>query len=146
MIDEGRLEKHLRFLLNANEDVAEGEAGVALGQLLCRDVMARLAQHFSLHARGNDLRIDEHAVAIENDEIRSWHGRTCALGLDETEPITPERPPAQLGCRRTCGPSRRAGARREGPAWSRGYSDSTSYSIFTSVRSPAWTVATKYLS
>ena len=50
------------------------QAGEAMGELLGRDLVADLAEHLGFHMGGDDLGIDEHAVAVEDGEgkRRAW--------------------------------------------------------------------------
>ena len=63
-----------RLLLDPQHDVLEGQAGIAFGEFLRCDLEAGKRQKLGLDTRGDDLGIDEHAVAIEDDEVwaRSW--------------------------------------------------------------------------
>ena len=55
-------------------DVLEGQPGIGFGDLLRRDLEAGRGQQLGLDARGDDLGIDEHAVAIEDDKVWLGHG------------------------------------------------------------------------
>ena len=74
LVDQRGLERNARLLLDPQQDVLEGQAGIGLGDLLRRDLEPGLRQKLGLDARGDDLGIDEHAVAIENDKVGGGHG------------------------------------------------------------------------
>ena len=61
-------------------DVLEGQAGIAFGEFLRRDLEAGQRQKLGLDARGDDLGIDEHAVAIEDDKVGGGHGNPGMRG------------------------------------------------------------------
>lgn len=72
-VDQRYLERDPGDFLHPYQDVLEGQAGIFLDEFLGRYLEAGSGQHLGLDARGDDLRIDEDAVAIENDEFGFEH-------------------------------------------------------------------------
>jgi hypothetical protein len=72
-----------------------GHAGKTLGHFLGADRITGLGQQFRFHFAGDDFRIDQNAVAVEDDEINAGHvgesvGESQILGAKRamyTKPI-----------------------------------------------------------
>ncbi len=72
--DDRGLQRHAVFGLDPEHRFGEGQPGIALDEFLDGDVDPRLGQKLGVDARGNDFRIDEHAVAVEDDQVGLGHG------------------------------------------------------------------------
>ena len=72
--DDGCLEGQAGFGFDPKQHVGEGQPGKALGNFGDVDLVAGFRQHFGFDTGRDDFRIDEHAVAIEDDEIWLGHG------------------------------------------------------------------------
>src|SRR5690606_34300475 len=80
LIDHGGLERNAGLFLDSDEDVLEGEAGIGFGQFLRGDFISCCGDELGFDTRGYDFRIDEDAVAIENNEIWLGHDVSATGG------------------------------------------------------------------
>jgi hypothetical protein len=82
-----------KLLLSEDEDVGEQQSLVVASRLRARRRQTAGGEHLSEHAVGDHLPVDEDAVAIEDDELRSErHG----LADDSGGHVTRRRPRVKL--------------------------------------------------
>ena len=67
LIDQACRKRNVHFFLDRKQDVLPGHAGKTFAHFLDRDRVTGFRQKLRLDLGRDDLGIDEHAVAIEND-------------------------------------------------------------------------------
>ena len=71
LVEQRRGERNACLALDLEQDVAPGHAGEALTHFLGADRVARIGQQLGLDLSRDDFRIDQNAVAVEDDEIEA---------------------------------------------------------------------------
>lgn len=100
-VDQRGLEGDAGLFLDPQHDVLEGQAGIALRNLLSRYLVSCQGQKLGVDTGGDDLGIDEHAVAIEDDKVWLGHGdpdngRAKWPRKAQAARHTPTGPPSQI--------------------------------------------------
>ncbi|MNL36519.1 hypothetical protein D3C87_1586040 [compost metagenome] len=73
LVEQRGGKRNIGFLLDAKQDVLPGHAGKTLTHFLDADRVTGFRQQLGFHPCSNDFGIDEHAVAIEEDEVETAH-------------------------------------------------------------------------